>query len=199
MFSAMGMDADPFAELGRELMEQETPPAAQAVTHRRPGTDKPAVTGKAAKPASNAPGQILQLKITLKGAKPPIWRRVLAPDNLTLEQLHTVIQIAMGWSDGHLHRFEINGVSYGIYPIAWMGSALVLRRMSVASGNTPNYWKRSMTPSTQILMKCRSGWAVTSTPKPLTSTRSMRSCAASNDVEAPISERGSQLGAPLAY
>lgn len=38
---------------------------------------------------------------------------MLIPDNLTLQQLHIVIQIAMGWFDAHLHEFEIGGVSYG--------------------------------------------------------------------------------------
>jgi len=30
------------------------------------------------------------------------------PDNYTLGNLHEVIQISMGWHNGHMHRFEIN-------------------------------------------------------------------------------------------
>lgn len=62
---------------------------------------------------SSKGSQIYQLKITLQGAKPPIWRRVQVPSNITLDQLHQVIQRAMGWYDGHLHEFEIYGESYG--------------------------------------------------------------------------------------
>ena len=48
---------------------------------------------------------IYQLKITLEGVRPPIWRRVLAPGGMRLDDLHRVIQIAMGWTDSHPHEF----------------------------------------------------------------------------------------------
>jgi hypothetical protein len=56
--------------------------------------------------------QIYQLKITLKDLKPPIWRRVQVPDG-SLGALHEVIQIAMGWTDMHLHEFIVRGDHYG--------------------------------------------------------------------------------------
>lgn len=49
---------------------------------------------------------IYQLKIALKNSKPPIWRRVLVPSDLTLERLHYVIQRIMDWEDYHLHEFR---------------------------------------------------------------------------------------------
>ena len=49
-----------------------------------------------------------QLKITLEGSKPPIWRRVQVGD-CTLDVLHDIIQTAMGWEDYHLHMFEWDG------------------------------------------------------------------------------------------
>ena len=55
---------------------------------------------------------IYQLKITLRNFRPPIWRRVLVPGMFTLPKLHQVIQIAMGWSDSHLHRFLVDGIYY---------------------------------------------------------------------------------------
>ena len=54
----------------------------------------------------NAPEQHYQLKITLQGAKPPIWRRVIIPADYTFEELHLVIQESMGWMDMHLYSFE---------------------------------------------------------------------------------------------
>ena len=59
------------------------------------------------------PKSIYQIKVTLDDSKPPIWRRVLAPENVTLYQLHRILQIVMGWTDSHLHMFTINGEIYG--------------------------------------------------------------------------------------
>jgi len=56
---------------------------------------------------------VYQLKVTLRDSKPPIWRRVLVPENITLYQLHQILQIAMGWTDSHLHMFTIAGEIYG--------------------------------------------------------------------------------------
>ena len=60
----------------------------------------------------NAP-EILQIKITLLDVRPPVWRRVQVPRDLTLRRLHDVIQAAMGWFDCHLHQFEIGDRTYG--------------------------------------------------------------------------------------
>ncbi|MBF0186128.1 MAG: plasmid pRiA4b ORF-3 family protein [Magnetococcales bacterium] len=58
--------------------------------------------------------RIVQLKITLQGIEPLVWRRILIPDDLTLGRLHDVIQVAMGWEDGHMHAFHIGDRQYGI-------------------------------------------------------------------------------------
>ncbi|MHA7685969.1 plasmid pRiA4b ORF-3 family protein [Cupriavidus sp. PET2-C1] len=55
----------------------------------------------------------LQLRISLSGLSPPVWRRVLVPEHLTLGQLHNVIQVVMGWADEHPHTFSIRGRRYG--------------------------------------------------------------------------------------
>ena len=51
----------------------------------------------------------LQLLITLVGSEPSIWRRVIVPERMTFADLHRVIQISMGWSNSHLHQFEVAG------------------------------------------------------------------------------------------
>jgi hypothetical protein len=48
-----------------------------------------------------------QIKISLDGSKPPVWRKVLIPENLTFKELHFVIQAAMGWSNSHLFAFRL--------------------------------------------------------------------------------------------
>lgn len=51
--------------------------------------------------------RVYQFKITLKGSKPPVWRRIQVPETYTFWDLHVAIQDAMGWSDCHLHQFEL--------------------------------------------------------------------------------------------
>ena len=53
-----------------------------------------------------------QLKITLTGTKPLVWRRVIVDSDLLLEDMHSVIQSVMPWTDSHLHQFEQN---YALY------------------------------------------------------------------------------------
>lgn len=59
------------------------------------------------------PSRIYQLKVTLNGCRPPIWRRILVPGNTTLLKLHDIIQIVMGWDSYHLHMYTIGGITYG--------------------------------------------------------------------------------------
>ena len=67
-----------------------------------------------AKRASAPPKSVYRLKISLCDAKPAIWRRIEVPDNTRLDHLHLMIQAAMGWSNGHLHMFEIDGQHLGM-------------------------------------------------------------------------------------
>ena len=55
----------------------------------------------------------LQMKVTLDGIRPPIWRRLVVASDATLAHLHIVLQVAMGWDNCHLHCFRIDGVRYG--------------------------------------------------------------------------------------
>ncbi|NLD91381.1 MAG: plasmid pRiA4b ORF-3 family protein [Fibrobacter sp.] len=56
----------------------------------------------------------MKLRIKLNGIKPEIWRSVVVEDSLTLQDLHNVIQAAMGWGNCHMYEFEIAGIRYGI-------------------------------------------------------------------------------------
>jgi hypothetical protein len=59
------------------------------------------------------PQEIYQLKVTLRYTKPPIWRRLLVPAGMTLEGLHDILQVAMGWTDSHLHEFLVGQKRFG--------------------------------------------------------------------------------------
>jgi hypothetical protein len=54
---------------------------------------------------------IFQIKMNLKGIDPAIWRRIHTPD-CTLEELHEIIQVTMGWESEHPYRFTIGGADY---------------------------------------------------------------------------------------
>lgn len=60
------------------------------------------------------PPPLYRLKITLLEIKPPIWRRIQAPASIKLCCLHTAIQVAMGWTDSHLHQWEKDGKNWGV-------------------------------------------------------------------------------------
>ncbi len=51
--------------------------------------------------------QVYQFKIMLLDTTPVIWRRIQVPDSYTFWDLHVAIQDSMGWSDYHLHEFEV--------------------------------------------------------------------------------------------
>jgi hypothetical protein len=57
--------------------------------------------------------QVIRISVTLLDVDPAIWRRIEVPANFTLEGLHDVIQIVMGWADYHLHHFQFRDVMYG--------------------------------------------------------------------------------------
>jgi len=93
-------------------------PAARAAKGKAKGKGKAevievdfAARGRKQRKASEK--VVYQLKIALQGAKPPIWRRVLVPDSVTLADLHEIIQLSMGWFDCHLHQFRIGRNLYG--------------------------------------------------------------------------------------
>lgn len=86
-------------------------PAAPTAATRR----SPAKKTSTSRPGSRAPDQLTsyQLKVTLTGSKPPIWRRFVVPESISLDRLHEVIQVGFGWTDSHLHLFEIDGENFG--------------------------------------------------------------------------------------
>ncbi|WP_444465259.1 plasmid pRiA4b ORF-3 family protein [Rhodobacter capsulatus] len=57
--------------------------------------------------------KVAQLNVRLIEIDPPIWRRLLVPSDWTLAKLHRVLQAAFGWTDAHLHEFQIGGLRYG--------------------------------------------------------------------------------------
>jgi hypothetical protein len=56
------------------------------------------------------------LKIQLLDIEPQSGVVLWCPASITLDRLHDVIQIVMGWTDSHLHEFTIGKKRYTEYP-----------------------------------------------------------------------------------
>jgi hypothetical protein len=81
---------------------------------RRPATSRAVARRVAKLTALQA-----QLRVELQDVKPLIWRRILVPEAITLTKLHVALQWAMGWTNSHLHEYEIARQRYGIIDENW--------------------------------------------------------------------------------
>ncbi len=96
-----------------EQMLHSGHPRAEEIAARLTG--RPVLVATRERRARPEAGTLVhQLKITLREVSgPPVWRRVLVPSDLTLADLHEVIQQAMGWENYHMHVFSTGGREYG--------------------------------------------------------------------------------------
>lgn len=96
-----------YREIADELMEygpadeEEMPVKEERMSGQRSGYG---TVGKE-KILGNKTSRIYQFKITLKGIRPPIWRRFQVKSGITFYELHKIIQVVMGWHDYHLYCF----------------------------------------------------------------------------------------------
>lgn len=56
--------------------------------------------------------EALQIKLSLRGISPLIWRRLVMPSDMTLADLHQAIQLSMNWDDVFMYAFRIHGREY---------------------------------------------------------------------------------------
>lgn len=52
-------------------------------------------------PAGTVPAY--DLRISIRGTEPLIWRRLHVPETITVPELHSAIQVAFGWENRHLY------------------------------------------------------------------------------------------------
>ena len=94
-------------------------------------------------PTAKTPPTIFQLKITLLGIDPPIWRRIRVPSTIPLSRLHDVFQAVLGWTDTHLHHFERDGVYWGVADEEFEDrideSKVPMRKVLVREGDSMTY------------------------------------------------------------
>ena len=58
--------------------------------------------------------KLYELHVELEDIEPLIWRRILVPGSIKLPKLHDLLQLVMGWSDSHLHSFEVGKKTYSL-------------------------------------------------------------------------------------
>jgi hypothetical protein len=67
-----------------------------------------------------------QMLVWLADSVPTIWRQISAPGNMTLADLHRIIQVTMGWDETHLHVFTVGRHYYGATDDEWSDEILIL-------------------------------------------------------------------------
>ncbi len=96
-----------------ESRPSQQPPGQRTV---KPAARRQAPAHTSGKPRpATATRQVFQFRVELRGAQPPIWRRIQVED-CSLEDLHVAIQGAMGWQLSHLYEFEVRGQRYTFVP-----------------------------------------------------------------------------------
>lgn len=120
------------------LLDLLSPPRrGGAVPNPRRSASLPAKRKK-----SDGPAPIYQIKVSLRAARPPIWRRLEVPADVSLARLHELIQVAFDWTDSHLHVFETPYGSFG-RPDADLGhraaSRITLEQVAPAAGDKLRY------------------------------------------------------------
>lgn len=96
-----GAELDDLRQLAGALSRRGVRPEEQA-RPRRPELRRPAL----------AELQRFVVRVDLRHAKPPIWRRLEVRSDLTLDVVHRVLQAAFGWTDSHLWRFSLGGDAF---------------------------------------------------------------------------------------
>ena len=67
-------------------------------------------------PAAPTTPRLATLRIELLDSEPEVWRAIAVRSDLTLDRLADVVNIAVGWAGGHLHRFTPGGDSPWRFP-----------------------------------------------------------------------------------
>lgn len=80
---------------------------------------RPAGAGAAERRLAARQAPRVQLRIELRGVKPPVWRRLQVPETVTLGRLHDILQCALGWTDSHLHEWQVGPRRYGLPDPDW--------------------------------------------------------------------------------
>lgn len=73
-----------------------------------------------------------RLRVVLREVVPAVVRVIDVPATITLDDLHDVLQVAVGWTDSHLHQFRTDTATYGIPHEEWDDDELDERGVRLA-------------------------------------------------------------------
>jgi hypothetical protein len=129
-------DARPAALQMLARLAEQAPLGSAAL----PSATRARLPAKRKKSERPAPGY--QIKVSLRGAKPPIWRRLEVPADISLARLHNVIQVAFDWYDCHLHAYSTPYGDFGV-PDPDLGhrseAPVTLEQVAPAAGSKISY------------------------------------------------------------
>ncbi len=74
----------------------------------------------------------IRLRVTLVEVVPTVVRVIDVPATITLAELHDVLQVAVGWTDSHLHQFRTETATYGVPDADWDDEQLDERGVRLA-------------------------------------------------------------------
>ncbi|HVU23244.1 MAG TPA: plasmid pRiA4b ORF-3 family protein [Opitutus sp.] len=68
--------------------------------------------GRGAK-AKKPPERVFVLRLSIAGATPPVWRRIVVRESMWLSRLHDTIQVLFDWFDYQTHVFNLEDLRFG--------------------------------------------------------------------------------------
>jgi len=105
------MEMTAHADLEQEIRARRAAGASPKAIARalgvRPAAVIPIVRRAAGEREAAKSQAVYELKVTLEGVDPSIWRRFRVPCQITFADLHLVLQAVMGWENDHLYEFEV--------------------------------------------------------------------------------------------
>ncbi len=93
--------------LGATVFARMTSPGSQAQFSLSSSRSFGFVRSVAKKTVPPSSPVAFELRVTLQWIEPEVWRLVRVPDDIRMDRLHDVLQIAFGWTDSHLHQFHV--------------------------------------------------------------------------------------------
>ncbi len=90
-----------------------TPPTITITLGR--GRSRPRSLGSVVPRKAQQPDRsVFQLRVQLNDVHPVVWRRLLVPGTVRMAKLSEMMLAAMGWTNSHLHAFEVGDKRYGM-------------------------------------------------------------------------------------